>query len=180
MTSPVNVEAMRAALLSGTPGGSAYAANEKYQAHLLEQYKLYVEMADRMSARRQTANSYFLTVNTAILSFVGFLSEKGTVDYLWLLGAVGVAISFMWNRLVVSFGDLNTAKYLVVHEIEQHLPLRPYDAEWQAVGEGKNPKLYKPVSHIEAGVPWVFVVLHAYVIWRTTPVWSALKNWLIP
>ena len=27
--------------------------------HFLEQYKLYVEMADRISNRRQTANSFF-------------------------------------------------------------------------------------------------------------------------
>ena len=36
---------------------------EKYKEHLLEQYKLYVEMADRISGRRQTANSFFLSIN---------------------------------------------------------------------------------------------------------------------
>ena len=37
----------------------------EYQNHLLEQYKLYVQMADKISERRQSANSFFLTVNTA-------------------------------------------------------------------------------------------------------------------
>src|ERR1700733_11254577 len=142
VTHEVHLDAMRAALFSENSEGSTYPRNEKDQNHLFEQYKLYVEMADRISARRQTANSYFLTVNTALLSFVGWLTEKGPTDYLWLLGVVGAALSYLWYRLIRSFGDLNTAKYLVIHEIEQRLPLRPYDAEWQAVGEGKQPKLY--------------------------------------
>ena len=44
---------------------------ESYQAHSLEIYKLYVQMADNISARRQSANSFFLTVNTAIIGIVG-------------------------------------------------------------------------------------------------------------
>src|SRR2546426_1964670 len=39
----------------------------------LEQYKLYVEMADRISARRQTANEFFLSVNTVIVALLGYL-----------------------------------------------------------------------------------------------------------
>ena len=35
---------------------------ESYQAHYLEIYKLYVQMADNISARRQSANSFFLGV----------------------------------------------------------------------------------------------------------------------
>src|SRR5262245_9792406 len=42
-----------------------------FQNHLLEQYKLYVEMADRISQRRGTANTFFLTVNTAIIGALG-------------------------------------------------------------------------------------------------------------
>ena len=37
--------------------------SEKYQAAVLEQYKLYVEMADRVSARRGLANTFLLTLN---------------------------------------------------------------------------------------------------------------------
>jgi hypothetical protein len=34
-------------------------AKEKYQAAILEQYKLYVEMADRISQRRGLTNTFF-------------------------------------------------------------------------------------------------------------------------
>lgn len=43
----------------------------KYGDDLFEQYKLYVEMADRVSERRATANNFFLTANTLLVSIFG-------------------------------------------------------------------------------------------------------------
>lgn len=156
-------------LFTSIPEAPPYPAKEKYQAHLLEQYKLYVEMADRISIRRQSANSYFLSVNSAILAFVGYASSKETSDYLWLLGIAGIVISFLWFMIITSYRDLNTAKFTIIHQIETRLPLSLYDAEWNAMGRGGNSKLYRPLSHVERGVPWVFVGLHFYVFLRTVP-----------
>ncbi len=158
--------------------GEIYPHNEKWYSHLLDQYKLYVEMADRISQRRTTANSYFLSVNSAILAFVGYLTEKDSSEFLWLLAVAGVALTLLWHSIIVSYRNLNTAKWLVVHEIEKRLPISPYDAEWQAVQRGTNSKLYRPISHIEAGVPWVFLLLHAVVFVKTFP-WGGLGHWLI-
>lgn len=135
----------------------AYPDNEKWYSHLLDQYKLYVEMADRISQRRTTANSYFLSVNSAILAFVGYLTQKESTDFLWLLATAGTTLTVLWYSIIVSYRNLNTAKWGVIHEIEKRLPISPYDAEWQAVERGKNSKLYRPISHVEAGVPWVFL-----------------------
>src|SRR3989442_10768421 len=59
----------------------------------LEQYKLYVEMADRISARRQTANEFFLSVNTAIVALLGYLrtvqENSGVGQLYWLVAAGG-------------------------------------------------------------------------------------------
>jgi hypothetical protein len=52
-------------------GGDAAA----YQAAVLEQYKIYVEMADRVSQRRGLTNTFFLTLNTAIFTAVGLFWE---------------------------------------------------------------------------------------------------------
>lgn len=154
--------------------GQVYPHNDKWYSHLVEQYKIYVEMADRISSRRATANSYFLSVNSAILAFVGYVTAAGSPDYLWLLAIAGIALSYFWRALIQSYRNLNTAKWLVVHEIERRLPISPYDAEWIAMGEGKNPKLYRPISHIEAGVPIIFMGLHFVVLLRTFPYWYML------
>lgn len=164
-------------LFNSIPDQPPYPANEKYQGHLIDQYKLYVEMADRVSARRQQANSYFLSINTAMLAFVGYITSKDSSDYIWMIGASGVALSVLWFYLITSYRDLNTAKWKVVHHIEKQLPITPYAAEWKAMGEGKDAALYRPLSHIERGVPWVFLLMHVYVFLRTFP-WQSVDRLL--
>jgi|SRR6267154_4798830 len=173
---PKELEPFGGKLFNHLPTEQTYESKEKYQTHLFEQYKLYVEMADRISSRRQTANSYFLSINTALLGFVGYVATGVTTGYVWLVPVAGITLSYLWYRLIRSYRDLNTAKFKVVHEIEKRLPLSPYDAEWEAMGRGNNPKLYKPFTHIETGVPWVFVVLHALVLLHSFP-WKAIRAW---
>lgn len=163
-------------LFTQFPKDQPYPSNEKLQAHLLEQYKLYVEMADRISARRHSANSYFLAINTGLVGLIGYVTTKDTSDYLWLMAGAGIALSYLWYRLIRSYRDLNSGKFKVIHFIEKRLPLSPYDAEWEAIGRGEDPKLYKPFTHIETGVPWVFMLLHAVVFVRMFP-WAEIRSW---
>lgn len=163
-------------LFNEIKSGQTYPQNEHWYSHLIEQYKLYVEMADRISNRRATANSYFLSVNSAILAFVGYLTIKESPDYLWLLAIAGATLSGFWHALIKSYKNLNTAKFLVIHQIEKRLPISPYDAEWEAMGKGKNPKLYRPISHIELGVPFIFIALHVIVFAKTFP-WMTVGAW---
>jgi hypothetical protein len=151
-------------LFNEVPAAPEYPVREKYQAHLLEQYKLYVEMTDRVSQRRLTANSYFLSVNSALLAAVGYLTTRDNSSYLWLIGASGIVLSILWFQIITSYRDLNTAKFKILHEIERQLPLSLYYAEWNVMGRGESPKLYRPLSHIERLVPWIFIVLHGFVI----------------
>ncbi len=158
--------------------GQVYPANDKWHSHLLDQYKLYVEMADRISQRRTAANTYFLSVNSAILAFVGYLTSKTeSVDYMWLLALAGCMLTLFWYSIINSYRNLNTAKWQVVQDIEKRLPISPYDAEWDALQRGKNPKLYRPISHIESWVPGVFCLLHLIVFVRTFP-WGGFTEWL--
>ncbi len=158
---------------------SASEYGELYQDHLLEQYKLYVQMADKISERRQSTNTFFLTVNTTLIAFLGVVAKLGTGDAAayaplpWVLtvSAAGVVLCYSWYRLVRSYKDLNSGKFKVVHALERKLPSSPYDAEWVSVGEGKDPKLYLPFTHVETKIPWVFVALYvAFAAWNVTQV----------
>lgn len=44
-----------------------------YSRVLLEQYKIYIGMADRISARRGSTNSFFLALNSSIFTAIAFL-----------------------------------------------------------------------------------------------------------
>ena len=147
------------------------------QAIQLELYKLSVEMADRISSRRLTANSFFLTINTGIVAFAGYLSlstdKELAVGQYWIVALAGIILCYMWYRLIRSYADLNRAKFAVIHEMEKDLPYKVFDAEWVAVGEGKDPKKYLPFTKIEMSVPWVFLVIHSIVLLKVIP-WRTL------
>ncbi|MBI5563812.1 MAG: hypothetical protein HY870_02880 [Chloroflexi bacterium] len=124
-----------------------------------------MEMADRISTRRNLANTFFLTLHTLIISVVAFSYEKGpTITDRWLnlfpLIAV-LALCYAWWRLMKSYRQLNAAKYRVVAEFERRLPSSPYwSAEWKILGEGKDPNIYKQLTDIENWIPLIFAVLY--------------------
>lgn len=146
---------------------------DSYNPHLLEIYKTYVEMADRISTRRQSANSFFLSINTALVALVGYvqLGQKTgqSTDFYWIVSLAGMALCYTWYRLIKSYKDLNSGKFKVIHEIERRLPISPYDAEWETLGRGKDAKLYLPFTKVEMAVPWIFFSLHSVVLLRVIP-----------
>jgi hypothetical protein len=131
---------------------------------ILEQYKMYVEMADRISARRGLTNTFFLTLNTAVLTTVGVVwahPPRHLGGWLAIPLVVLLAECVTWFWLVRSYRQLNTAKYAVVGALEAKLPASPYwNAEWKALGEGMDRARYWPISHLEQGVPLLFAVAY--------------------
>src|SRR6478672_372789 len=53
---------IRADLWVGDADEAWRSRGPAYETAVLEQYKIYVEMADRISGRRSTANAFFLTL----------------------------------------------------------------------------------------------------------------------
>lgn len=148
----------------------AYGA--EYEKHLFEQYKLYVEMADRVSARRMLANSFFVGVHTALITAFTVLLKENILPRSFLgyvpFAAV-ILLCFVWWRIVYSYRQLNSGKFKVIQALEQELPSAPYDAEWIALGKGKTPKLYRPLTHVENWVPLCFGLLYLLLVislWR--------------
>lgn len=132
----------------------------KFQDHLLEQYKIYVESAREISDRRTTASNYLLTVNSLLVTLFGvtsFFQEKAV----WQLAVMtaGVLVSILWHSLVCSYKNLNTAKFAVIHEIEQHLPLALFKHEWDLCDKGAG-KIYVPLTHVERWIPIIFLSLY--------------------
>jgi hypothetical protein len=135
----------------------------EYDNHLFEQYKLYVGMADQISARRALANTFFVGLHTVLISaFTALLKEgilaKSAIGYAPFVAVV--LLCYVWWRLISSYRQLNSAKFTIIHELECLLPVAPYTAEWIALGEGKNERLYRPMTHIENWVPATFALMY--------------------
>jgi len=131
-----------------------------FKADLFEQYKLYVESAEKISERRVAANNYLLTVNAFLVTLYGLVAAS-RFDTLWiiLVPTAGFLVALTWHRIIASYRDLNTVKFQVIHELEEQMPAALYAYEWHRAEEGRG-KAYHPLSHLERWVPIIFMVLY--------------------
>jgi hypothetical protein len=149
----------------GPTAEGAIAAADLPQNYF-ELYKLAVEMADRISARRGTANSFFLTVNTGLAALLG------SAELRWYVALAGVAFATTWWALLKSYRDLNTAKFEIILAMEEQLPVRVYGDEWDRL---KRERVrfalrrdalaswvaqYRELGRVERVVPWVFGLIY--------------------
>ena len=96
---------------------------EKFQEHILEQYTLYVQTAENVSTRRDSANNYFVSINTVLFTISGYLSFKNQELWTILISVVGILISVVWYTTIQSYKNLNSGKFKVIHELENYLLL---------------------------------------------------------
>ena len=139
---------------------TADAYGGSFHADLLEQYKLYVQSAENVSARRIASSHYLLTINAALVALYGLQSANFGQGY-WtlLIPVIGIPVSLLWYLIIKSHADLNRIKFEVIHEFEQHLPAAMYKHEWRLAEEGQGPA-YRAVTKIERWIPILFAGLH--------------------
>jgi hypothetical protein len=136
-------------------------------------YKVLIDMADKVSQRRQNANNFYLSVNTAITGAAAYLSATGNSSAnIFIISLAGFLVCLLWKRNIDSYKDLNKGKFFVIHEIEKALPIAAFTAEWDVLQRGENRKLYRPFHVVEALVPYIFAAIHLAQCIRFIPwVW---------
>lgn len=140
------------------------AYGDSFGADLLEQYKIYVQSAENVSARRVASSRYLLTLNIALVTLYGIQSE-GFIQSYWtmLIPILGIPVSLLWYQIIQSHGDLNAVKFQIIHQLEEHLPVTLYAHEWQLAGEGRGTS-YNAVTRLEQWIPIAFVALHIMLL----------------
>ena len=133
---------------------------DSFRTDLLEQYKLYVQSAENVSARRVASSNYLLTLNTAIVALYGFQSaDFGESYWTLLVPVIGVFVSLIWCSIIKSHVDLNRVKFKAIHKLEEHLPAAMYKYEWFLAEEGQG-KAYTAVTTRERLIPVLFAIIH--------------------
>lgn len=107
---------------------------DNFQVHLLYQYKLYVEMADRISVRRGQTNSFYISLLTGLLALISLVGDKKLLAesqsvVLLAVAILGLSLCFLWYSNIRSYKQLNSRKFKIIHEMEQHLPFPCYNKE---------------------------------------------------
>ena len=123
---------------------------------------MYVESADRVTERRIASSKFYLSIHSlAVTLILGFWSKAPSAPKWAVLpaGAILVALCYLWYATIRSARQLAGGKFQVVKQLEEYLPTRPLgSAEWEALGKGKDPGLYLPVTRIERWVPVGFAL----------------------
>jgi hypothetical protein len=155
---------------------------------ILELYKIAVEMADRNSARRAGANTFFLTLNTVLAAAVGIVSsarrpapQAPAVSFdaygLVITSIAGIVLAVVWWSLLRYYRRLSAAKFDVINKIELRLPAQPYADEWavlhpdQPLGDDegagssswarwRSRTRHREATVVEQVVPFVFMAVY--------------------
>lgn len=149
------------------PKGNPRSETDKAQA--LDLYKVMVESSEKLVGRRQGVNTFFLTINGALMTASGVIVQNSHNLMLGgvavgLLAIAGAILCSAWRSLILSFGQLNTGKFKVINSMENHLSAAIYAAEWKALAEGKNPKVYRSFTSREIWVPNALRVLYLIAV----------------
>ena len=90
-------------------------------------FELYLATAEKVSDRRAQANSWMLSVNSAIVALYGYLqsdklaSAPQKMVWLWAIPAAGAIVCLAWWVLLKSYRELNRAKFAVLAGLEKDL-----------------------------------------------------------
>ncbi|WP_297637751.1 hypothetical protein [uncultured Clostridium sp.] len=135
---------------------------------LLEQWKVYVQMADNMSVRRSKSNSFFTTINTTI---IGLISVSFFSNHRNLILITGILISIAWISSIRSYKILNNAKFKVINKIEESFPMQGFTEEWDELKKSKHIKLTSNETYVPIG----FIIIYMICLWNN----SGAFIWLI-
>jgi hypothetical protein len=144
-------------------------AKEKYVELLLAQYQSYVEMADRISARRVDASKFYSSLLTGLLAVIPFILGQNIspmvqkVTFL-SMGVLGIMLCVIWVLNLNSYKQLNSLKFIVIHEIEEKLPFACYKREWEVLEQKSDSKGYLRLSKIEKFVPFLFIIPYIILV----------------
>lgn len=143
---------------------------KEYKEHLLEQYKLFVDMADKNSERRSNYNSFYLSLISALIAIIGILSqiEKPiSIAYYWWVAIVsisGIAFCLLWKTNINCYRQLGKAKFRVINEIEKKLPVAAYAKEWECLCGADLKSKYQELTLVERWIPLVFVIIFVLLL----------------
>lgn len=144
--------------MTSVKSNSELEYGDLYIAHRLEQYKIFVSSAEKVSDMRLNSNKFFITINSLIVTLFGIFLDKLSWA-VWIVPVLGVGLAVLWIKSIKNYSELNSAKFEIINKMEEELPLDPYKSEWIIL---ENNKKYKTLSKTEIYIPYLFI--GAYIV----------------
>ncbi len=129
-------------------------------------------MADRVSQRRGSSNTFFVAAQTALVAAIGLTAKSGTIPVTAVVGVAlaGVALSASWWLQLRSYRDLNRAKFDVIRKFEEDLPFKVFTDEWASLKQDRVKSWrgrYAELGFAERTIPWAFAGIYVLMAGAT-------------
>jgi len=129
------------------------------QEIILRQYELMVNSTLQVTNWRQTANKYYLTINSTLIAIAAYLYNFSPSTGL-IIGIIGLGITVFWYETIHYFRVLNKSKFAVIHEIETKLPIMMFRLEYDHFLKEER----QIVTQIECKIPCLFALTYIATI----------------
>lgn len=136
------------------------------RGELFQQYRLFVDSAEKISDRRSHLNTFFIALHSLFVSGLSFF-QSDIKAYIIPICIFGCVLAFLWWYMLCNYRSLNKAKFQIIHEIEKHLPVNLYQTEWALYKKSKhwyNPNRYFSFSRLEMALPVLLIAIYVCLI----------------
>lgn len=143
---------------------------------LMAQYQLFVQTSEDLVKRKQSVNTFYVTLNSLMLSAIvsvicavgDILKVVNSQMFVYVVAAflsvIGVVICGSWITLLNSYSDLNASKMAIISCIEDRLALKLFATEWALLTRRVGNKKYRSFTVKEIAVAKIFLALYILVI----------------
>ncbi len=121
-----------------------------------EQYRMFVESAEKNSERRINQNNIYLTFSLALFSFISITNLNILPFY--VLCILGIIISIIWFFTIDNYSKRNKVKFDIINEYEKE-----NDLNW-FIEEQKRISVLTNLSLLEKLLPIAFIVIYSIMM----------------
>jgi len=121
-----------------------------------EQYKMFVESAEKISEKRVNQNNIYLTFSLFIFSFISVSTLPQKTLYIFC--ALGIIIAITWFFTIDNYRKRNKVKYAIINEYEKENGLK-----WFAEEE-KRISVLPDLTFLEKILPVIFIVIYIIIL----------------
>lgn len=111
----------------------------------LEIYKVFVDSSLRLTERRQSMNRFNLTIVSGLAAAAWVIISTDNINpklgfligilAIWIISLIGTS----WKCTIRYYRELSSAKFKVIHKMENEFPAKPFTEEWSIVkSDNKN------------------------------------------
>lgn len=114
-----------------------------------EQYKIFIDSAEKNSDKRITQNNIYLIINLAFVSYI--CTQNFDIKQTIIMIIIGILICIIWFCTINNYSKRNKVKFEIINESEYG---KLYKEEWKRISILTALTTYEKISSL------IFIILY--------------------